>query len=269
MQALIKMIFAVITTFVSGLVCCGSKHALSNQVCMANEHLKYDGTTLPPKPDSYSERLHVCLVYDTSTSMDGDPMKSLNAETKKLVQTVKADPQALDMLELSLVTFDCDAHVIRGPQPLDNSDLGEFQLEANGTTNIVAGVRKAIQVVETRKQIYYERGFAYFRAVIIVLTDGLPYLEGGKSQDLAGLTKEITEGTNARKFICKFFGTDNADINILRQLSHPDFPPSYVKENDYPSIFNWIRDGIGFLLNSQDSDQEYKQLAAKPVENED
>lgn len=231
---------------------------------MANEHLVYDGQA-PQTPVGYTQKMHWCIVVDTSSSMI-DHIKTVSDELKQLVAKVQREEQIVDALELSLIGFDSRAHILRGPRSVAEFDAP--LLEANGTTNLVDGVTKAIQLVETRKQTYKDSGLFYYRPIICVLTDGLPWLENDAPQDLAGLKRTIHEESTIGSFVVKFFGTAEADINLLRDLSHPDYPASYIRNDDYPSIFDYIYRGIGFLVNSQETEAEYQQLACLPTDNE-
>src|SRR4028119_2286837 len=56
--------------------------------------------------DAGMRRLPVYLVLDCSGSMTGEPMEAVRQGMKTLLGELKSDPQALETVYLSVITFD-------------------------------------------------------------------------------------------------------------------------------------------------------------------
>ena len=53
-----------------------------------------------------NRRLLAYFLLDTSGSMNGEPIEALNNGFNGLISMLRADPQAMDTLHLSIITFD-------------------------------------------------------------------------------------------------------------------------------------------------------------------
>jgi uncharacterized protein YegL len=51
-------------------------------------------------------RLPVYLLLDTSGSMRGEPIQSVNVGLHAMLQALRQDPYALESVHLSVITFD-------------------------------------------------------------------------------------------------------------------------------------------------------------------
>jgi uncharacterized protein YegL len=68
-------------------------------------------------------RLPVYFLLDTSGSMFGEPIEALNNALSGMINTLRSDPQALDSLWISIITFDRNVQEL---VPL--TELPSFQL---------------------------------------------------------------------------------------------------------------------------------------------
>ena len=57
-------------------------------------------------------RLPVYFLLDTSGSMYGEPIHALNNALSGMINTLRQDPQALDSLWISIITFDRDVNEV-------------------------------------------------------------------------------------------------------------------------------------------------------------
>jgi uncharacterized protein YegL len=53
-----------------------------------------------------SRRLPVYFLLDTSGSMNGEPIQALNNALSGMISSLRSDPQAIDSLWISIITFD-------------------------------------------------------------------------------------------------------------------------------------------------------------------
>ena len=112
-------------------------------------------------PRNYDQKCPLVLVLDASGSMNGRPIASLNMALKALKKEIINDSVLSNRLELSIVAFHDMAEVVRDfDLVLPEMDMPE--IEIGGLTNIVAGMDKAIELIEERKNWYKNSGQPYY-----------------------------------------------------------------------------------------------------------
>ena len=146
-------------------------------------------------PENYTQKTICCFVLDTSGSMSGQPINALNSALQQFYRDISNDSDMAEQLEVAIVTFDSHAKKLRDPALVANFTMPV--LSVSGTTALVDGVRKGIELVEDRKEWYKNTGQSYMRPWIILITDGAP----DSNQDVQGLSHEIEEKTKARNFM--------------------------------------------------------------------
>jgi uncharacterized protein YegL len=121
---------------------------------------------------SVNRRLPVYLLLDCSGSMAGDAIQSVQTGLKALLSDLRQEPQALDTVWLSLITFASAAELV---VPL--TDIGEFEpipLTAGGGTALGAAVDLLAERIEheVRKTTPDQKGD--WKPLVFILTDGEP-----------------------------------------------------------------------------------------------
>ena len=117
---------------------------------------------------SKAKPLPVILLLDTSGSMHGDKIGSLNDAVRKMVGTfTKEESQANEFL-VSIITFGGTASLASPPTPA--SDLAYANLSADGGTPLGAAIDVAKALIEDREQT---PGRAY-RPLVVLVSDGVP-----------------------------------------------------------------------------------------------
>ncbi|MGH8474806.1 MAG: hypothetical protein ACRER2_03395, partial [Methylococcales bacterium] len=66
-----------------------------------------------------SRRLPIYIAVDTSGSMQGEAIQSVNVGLQSMLHALRQDPHALDTVHLSLITFDLKATERLPLTPLD------------------------------------------------------------------------------------------------------------------------------------------------------
>lgn len=127
---------------------------------------------MPEEFSSTTRRLPVYLLLDCSGSMTGDPIEAVKMGLRQLRSDLQSDPQALESVWLSVITFD---NVAKQVVPL--TEIGAFQepnLEANGTTALGEGLKLLTECLEreVRKTTATQKGD--WKPLIFIMTDGQP-----------------------------------------------------------------------------------------------
>lgn len=180
--------------------------------------------------DNPEPRCPCVLLLDTSGSMGGMPIQQLNAGIEAFKQELINDPLATKRVEIAVVTF--------GPVNVEStfqtvSNFHPRKLDAIGDTPMGAAIEKGIELVAKRKQEYKEAGIGYFKPWIILITDGEP------TDSYYSAAMKVKEGEAESKFAFFAIGIQNANFNILSQISTVRAPLK-LKGLLFKEFFLWL-----------------------------
>lgn len=195
-------------------------------------------------------KLPVFLVLDSSSSMQGNPIKSLNEALQQFLIEVKEDPMLSQRLEISIIEFNSQSQVLlesKLPTEIDAMPL----LEASGSTKLQAGITTTLDLVERRKHQLRQQGATFYRPMVMLISDGAP----DSRDDLAQLAEKIKQETNSKKYVFLNFGVGEADMSLLQSLN------GYVKGEQlqalklintmkFSDLFKWLSDSAKGSLSS-------------------
>ena len=167
-------------------------------------------------PRNYDQKCPLVLVLDASGSMSGRPIASLNMALKALKKEIINDSVLSNRLELSIVAFHDMAEVVRDFD-LVLPEMEMPEIEIGGLTNIVAGMDKAIELIEERKNWYKNSGQPYYRPIVVLFSDGTPTNE---DSEIDALDQKIQSMSDDKKFLFMPFGVGaGADMEVLARLA--------------------------------------------------
>lgn len=117
-------------------------------------------------------RLPVYFLIDCSGSMAGEPISAMEMGLRALVEDLKNDPQALDTIWISIISFSTAAELL---VPL--TDIAEFNapdIEASGTTALGEAMELLSERIqeEVRQTTASQKGD--WKPMVFVFTDGEP-----------------------------------------------------------------------------------------------
>ena len=194
-------------------------------------------------PINYEQKCLCVLVVDISGSMSGTPINELNRGLQEFKREILEDFVASQRLEVGIVTFNSSVTCIQEPANIEQISMPV--LHASGSTKMVDGIRKAINLVDERKKWYVATGQNYFRPMIVLITDGEP----DEDQDIMGLSTEISYRLEAKNFIFYSLGVSGYNHEKLKQIcSKPE--PLPLDGNKFSEFFKWLSNSIGIIAKS-------------------
>lgn len=116
-------------------------------------------------------RLPVYLLLDCSGSMFGEPIEAVRQGLSLLRSDLQSDPQALETVWLSVITFESDARQVCPLTPIDQ--FQEPTIQAGGTTSLGAAITLLLDSIdkEVRRTTAEQKGD--FKPLIFLMTDGV------------------------------------------------------------------------------------------------
>ena len=115
-----------------------------------------------PKIAAPNEAHLACvLLLDTSGSMSGSPIGSLNQALQDFKEKVSLDEMAKKRVDIAIVEFNDKARVVQDFTPI--SEMSSVTLRAKGNTSMGAGVNLAIDMVKERNRYYNSLGTPVFK----------------------------------------------------------------------------------------------------------
>ncbi len=230
--------------------------------------------------DNPEPRCPVVLVLDTSGSMKGQPILELNGALRDFSAALKNDRLASLRVEMAIVTFGNGVHALdvrtglpnEAPEGPDShailvrpktqeisldarqafATVDQFRspvLDANGDTPMGEAVRRALDLIKARKEIYKQNGLDYFRPWLFLITDGRPTDKGWE------LAAEQVKQEEARKGVVFYaVGVDKADMNVLNRFSTAR-APLRLHGLAFGDLFQWLSKSLSVIAHSRPGEQ--------------
>lgn len=188
---------------------------------------------------NYARRLPVYLLLDCSGSMAGEPIDEMQKGVELLLDDLKGDPQALETVHLSVITFDNEAR-----QSVSLTELMYFKmpkLRARGQTALGEALHVLKDCInrEVRKNTAEHKGD--WKPLVFLLTDGYP-------TDKDVFQKEIQDlgSLNAANIIACAAGA-RADTKFLKQITNNVLVMNNVSAGDMAAFFAWTTASLALM----------------------
>lgn len=205
-------------------------------------------------------RLPIYLLIDSSGSMRGEPIESVNVGISAMLSTLRQDPYALETVHISIVTFDCEVKELVPLQALDTATIDDIELPRSGATHMGEGLNFICDRVERDVRTSSEDQKGDFRPMLFVMTDGSP-------SDLLEF-KQAIERLKGMKFaeIIACAAGPKARTDELKRFATQTVSLETMDGSSFANYFQWISDSIAASASGQQESDRNITLPAPPDE---
>ncbi|MCH5273415.1 MAG: VWA domain-containing protein [Lachnospiraceae bacterium] len=176
------------------------------------------------------------LLLDTSGSMSGEPIESLNRGISNFIKQTSMDEMAKKRVDVAIIAFDDEPRLEMDFTPI--SQMEPIRLTTGGRTSMGAAINMAIDKVKERNRFYASLGTQCFKPWIFMITDGAP------TDDITAAAQRIQEEENKGSHgKLKFWalGVGDYDKKTLHTLTKRVME---LENTDFSAIFNWLSESM-------------------------
>jgi uncharacterized protein YegL len=183
-------------------------------------------------------RLPVYFLLDTSGSMYGEPIQALNNALSGMINSLRTDPQALDSLWMSMITFNRDVNELVPLTELVSFQLPEIICPQSGPTHTGRGLQLLYEKVKTDVNKGTAERKGDWRPLLFLFTDGKP-------SDLQ-LYREMIPRIKSLNFgvIVACAAGHLASDTLLKELTDTVVHLDTTDSNTLKQFFKWVSDAI-------------------------
>ena len=183
-------------------------------------------------------RLPVYFLLDTSGSMYGEPIQALNSALSGMLNTLRADPQALDTLWLNFITFNMEARELVPLTELIHFQLPEIVCPQSGPTHTGRALQLLHEKVLTEVKLGSTEEKGDWKPLLFIFTDGKP-------SDLQ-LYREMIPKIKALNFgaIVGCAAGHAANDSMLRELTDTVVHLDTTDSATLKTFFKWVSETI-------------------------
>ena len=200
------------------------------------DQIPFGGTEFAENPEP---RCACLLLLDTSGSMQGAPIRELNAGLVQFKDELMADAMAAKRVEVAVMSFG----PVRVVADFTNPDgFAPPQLTAAGDTPMGQAIEEGIELLRARKEIYKHNGISYYRPWIFMITDGAP------TDKWAGAAAAVRTGEEHKSFQFFAVGVEGANFDILAQIATRQ--PLRLQGLRFRDLFKWLSSSLSGVSRS-------------------
>lgn len=179
-------------------------------------------------------RLPVYLLIDTSGSMRGESIHSVNVGIQAMLSALRQDPYALESVHISIITYDNEARVYIPLTPLESFQFTDIVVPSAGGTFTGAALECLIQCVDRDVRRANDNQKSDWRPLVFLMTDGSPSDAYAYGEAIKTLKKRAFGAIIACAVGPK------AQHQYLKQLTSQIVALETLDSTAFSSFFKWV-----------------------------
>ena len=187
-------------------------------------------------------RLPVFLLIDSSTSMKGEGIDTVNEGIDYLISDLRTNPFALETVYLGIYTFNTEASIIRPFSDLLNNN--DYSIEAKGRSNFGKGIDLLIDEMTRHVVKSSKNNKGDWKPITLLMTDGRP------SDAWKNRLKKF-HGINDGQWIICTCG-DKVNMQIIESMSGSIVMLNRKSRSSIMAFFKWVSDSVAMHSMSID-----------------
>lgn len=215
--------------------------------------------------DNPTQRVPICLCLDTSGSMRGKPISELNRGLKLFYDAVRQDEVACAAADICIVTFgNGGAQKMFDFSGINNSP-NPPELGAGGNTPMGDAVNLALDLLEKRKADYKNAGIEYWQPWLVLMTDGVPYMDSSSTAVPTAQRRASELVLNGKLVVFPIFiGNQEKEKAMATLLGFsPKRRPVKLNGLDFCKFFEWLSASVSKVSSS---DPATKNISLPPMD---
>ncbi|SEH79242.1 vWA domain-containing protein [Epilithonimonas hominis] len=192
-----------------------------------------------------NRRLLAYFLLDTSGSMKGEAIEALNNGFNGLISMLRTDPQAMDSLHISVITFDRNVTNLVPLVDLASYQPVEITCPESGPTHTGHALEMVHNLVKTELIKGSPERKGDWKPLLFVFTDGKP-------SDLQ-MYREYIPKIKALDFgvIVGCAAGPKAEVSFLQELTDDVVKLDTTDSNTLTTFFKWVSSSIELGSKSQ------------------
>ena len=205
-------------------------------------------------------RLPVYLLIDTSGSMRGESIHSVNVGVQAMLSALRQDPYALESVHISIITYDNEAREYVPLTALADFQFSDIEVPSAGGTFTGAALECLIQCVDRdiRRSDGEQKGD--WRPLVFLMTDGTP----SDAWAYGEAVKEVQRRSFGSIIACAV--GPKAGHEHLKQLTDKVVALETLDSTAFSGFFKWVSASVASGSSSAGVNASSDTLPPPPPE---
>lgn len=203
-------------------------------------------------------RLPIYLLIDSSGSMRGEPIQSVNVGLSAMLTALRQDPYALETVHLSIITFDHKITDLVPLQPLETAQVDDIELPRSGATHMGEALNHVCDCVERDVMTSTADQKGDFRPMLFVMTDGSP----SDLMEFESAVKRI-KGMKFSEIIACAAGP-KAKTEHLQKFASQTVSLETMDSSSFATYFQWVSASIAATASGQQAGSAPEDITLPP-----